>query len=115
MGSRMFNGSTFSFNGAPVARLVGMSYKLGGQWVDVSQPEDLNKLYELGQTDIEVALKFKGHCWLAFKTKGTAAIIWSDGATSSCPGTWQVGPVNPDGNWDAPITDSCTLRPTVPD
>ena len=114
MASRMFNGSTFTFNSSAVAKLVGLSYKRGGQWVDVTVPEDLNKLFELGQTEIEVTLKFKGGCSLAFKAKGTAAIVWSDGTASPCPGTWQVGPQNPDGNWDAPITDTCTLRPTVP-
>jgi len=111
----MFNGSTFTFSGTPVGQLVGISYRAGGAWVDVSYPEDLNKLFEQGQTELEVRLKFKGGTSLSPKAKGVAAIIWADGSSSSCPGTWQVGPVECTGDWDAPITSTAELRPTVPD
>ena len=47
MTTRMFNGSVLTFNGSPAARLAGISYKSGGAKVDVSQPADLNKLFEI--------------------------------------------------------------------
>jgi hypothetical protein len=115
--TRMFNGSTFSFGGTPVGKLIGISYKHGGAWVDVSEPEDLNKLYELGQSDLEVQLKFKGGAagGLVPKTKGSATITWKDGTTSPCPGTWMVGPISVSGDHDNPISSTAELRPTVPD
>jgi hypothetical protein len=112
----MFNGSVFNFAGSPVAKVAGISYKSGGSWVDVTQPADLNKLFELGQTDLTVSLKFKGHCGMTLKAKGTASITWADGTSDSLPGTWQVGPMTPgEGDIDAPITGAVELRPTVPD
>jgi hypothetical protein len=113
MGSRMFNGSVFNFNGSAVTKLAGLSHKQGGAWVDVTVPEDLNKIFEMGQTDLEIRVKFKGRCSLTFKAKGTCSITWSDGTTSPCPGTWQVGPIEDSGDWDAPVTGSVELRPTV--
>lgn len=115
--SRMFNGSTFTFASSAVGKLVSMSFKKGGSWVEVTQPEDANKLYELGQSDLEVQLKFKGGGAgsLVPGTKGTAAIVWKDGTTSTCPGSWMVGPISVEGSWDNPLTSSVELRPTVPD
>ena len=113
MGSRMFNGAVLRFGGAAVTKLAGIQYKAGGQWVDVSTPEDANKLFELGQTELEVRIKFKGRCSLTFKAKGSLGITWSDASTSDCPGTWQVGPIEDSGDVDAPVTGTVELRPTV--
>jgi hypothetical protein len=111
----MFNGSVLNFAGSPVTRVVGMRYRTGGAWVDVSEPEDLNKLFEMGQTELVLNVQFKGHCGLTSKAKGVVSITWADGTTTSAPGTWQVGPIDDGGDWDAPITGSAELRPTVPD
>ena len=113
--SRMFNGSTLAFGGAAVARLVGLTFRAGGAEVDVTQPEDLVKLYEAGQDDLEVNAKFKGGCALTRQARGTLAIVWKDGSTSDCPGMWQVMEIETTGDWDAPITGSAKFKPTVPD
>ena len=114
--TRMFNGSIFNFGGSPVTKCVGIAYKVNGSWVDVTVPEDLVKLYEIGKKDLVVNLKFKGHCGMTFGAKGTASITWADGTTDSLPGTWQVGPMTPaEGDQDGAITGSAELRPTVPD
>jgi hypothetical protein len=111
----MFNGSTFSFSGSSVGKLVGIAYSVGGNWIDVSEPEDLVKLFEFtSQPELSVKLKFKRQHNLTAGDKGTAAILWSDGTTSSCPGTWQVGPNDKSGDWDSPLNCSVELRPTVP-
>jgi hypothetical protein len=115
--SRMFNGSTFSFASAAVGKLIGIAFKQGGAWIDVTEPEDANKLFEQGQTEIDVQLRFKGGAAgsLTHKAKGVAAIVWKDGSTTTCPGTWMVGPKSVEGSWDAPISSTVELRPTVPD
>ena len=113
MASRMWNGTVFTF-GSAVLRMVGLAYKQGGAWVDVSQPEDVNKLFEVGQTELVVNIKFKGLCSLVAKAKATASIAWANGTTISLPGTWQVGPIEDTGDFDAPVTGSVELRPTVP-
>jgi len=114
--SRLFNGTTFTFASTAVGKLVGMSYRAGGNWIDVSYPTDLNKLFEMtSQLELEVKLKFKGGTSLTTGTKGTTAIVWKDGTTTNCPGTWQIGPVEVTGDWDAPITSTAEARPTIPD
>ena len=112
----MFTGSTLNFASTLVTNLVGMTFKKSGAWVDVSLPEDANKLFELGQAELEVALKFKkaGLGGLSYGLTGTAAIIWKDGSTSNCPGTWVVDPTNQTGDYDAALASDCVLRPTVP-
>ena len=112
--SRMFNGSVLNFGGTAVTRLAGITYKVGGAKIDVTYPEDLNKLFEAGQDDIEVTCKFKGGCSLVRKATGTLSITWSDGTTSSCPGTWQVMEVGSQGDHDAAITGHANFSPTVP-
>jgi hypothetical protein len=112
--SRMWNGTVLNFDGAAVTRVVGLSYKAGGAWVDVSTPEDLNKLFEMGQTELTLSVKFKGRCSLTFKATGAMSLTWADGTTSPCPGTWQVGPIEDTGDFDAPVTGTTELRPTVP-
>ena len=113
---RYFNGTVLSIGGTAVAKIVGISYKDGGSWIDVTVPEDANKLYELSsQPDFALQLKYKGSCSL---TRGdyvtTVTLTWSDASTSSCPGTWQVGPIEKTGDWDAPVTGTVELRPSVP-
>jgi len=114
--TRMFNGSVLNFAGAPVARVAGLSYSTGGQWVEVTEPADLNKLWEVSsQPDFALRVRFKGHCGLTYKAKGAIAIAWADGTQVAAPGVWQVGPMEDTGDWDAPITGTAELRPTVPD
>lgn len=109
----MWNGTVLNFNGTAVTKMVGLAHKQGGQWVDVSAPEDAVKLFEMGQTELELRVKFKGRCSMTFKDKGTISVTWADGGTSYCPGTWQVGPVENTGDHDAPVTGTAELRPTV--
>lgn len=116
MASRLFNGTTVTFASAAVGKLVGISYKVGGNWIDVTEPADLNKIYELpSQADLQVQLKFKGCHSLTEKAKGVLAITFSNGYSRSCPGTWQVGNFDFSGDHDAPWQSTAEARPTVPD
>jgi hypothetical protein len=111
----MYNGTVFTFNSVAVAKAVGLSYSVGAEWVDVSEPADMNKLFELGQTNLSLKVKYKGHCALTFKSKGTASLVWGDGTTTTLPGTWMAGPYEDSGDFDGPVSGSIELRPTVPD
>lgn len=114
--SRMFNDSVLNFNASAVTQVVGIAVSEGGTWVDVTQPEDANKLFEIStQPDFACKVKFKGGCAMTQGQKGALSITWKNGLTTTCPGTWQVGPINNSGDWDAPITGDVELRPTVPD
>ncbi len=113
--TRMFNGSTLTFGGAAVAKLVGLTYKVDGAEIDVTVPEDANKLFEAGQDDLEVTAKVKGPVALTRKAKGTLAVAWSNGTTATCPGTFQVMSIEDSGDYDAPISGSIKFKPTVPD
>jgi len=116
MTTRLFNGSEFLFAGSAVGKLTGLAFKVGGNWVEVTEPADLNKLYELPpQADLAVQLRFKGCHTLTSGSKGTAAITFSNGFTATCPGTWQVGNFEYTGDHDAPWSSTAEARPTVPD
>jgi hypothetical protein len=116
--TRLFNNDiTVTFNNSAVGKLVGLSYRVGGNWIDVTEPADLNKLYELSnQSDLQLQLKFKGCHSLTEKTKGTLAIASvSNNFSRSCPGTWMVGNFEYSDDWDAPWQSTAEARPTVPD
>ena len=116
MTTRLFNGSTLSLGNAAVARLIGMQYKIGGDTIDVTEPEDLNKLFEVtAQDDLELTAKVKRMPTLTRGTKGALTITWADGSTTSPPGTWVVSAVDGGGDQDSPIAGSVSFKPTVPD
>ena len=115
--NRMFNGTVLNVNGSTAeTHVVGLAYKDGGNWIDVTVPDDTAKLYQLStQDDISLQVKYKGTTTLVRGTYLTSlSITWSDGSTSTLTGAWQVGPVEKTGDWDAPITGTVELRPTVP-
>lgn len=112
--TRMFNGTTLTF-GSAVGKLVGLTYSVGGAWVDVSEPADANKLFELGQKELTLKARLKGITALVPGTKGALSIDWSDGTDVTAPGTWQIGPIEQTGDHDQPLTSTVEFRPTVPD
>lgn len=116
MSTRLFNGTTVSFGEAECGKLAGLAYRVGGNWVDVTEPEDLNKLFELSpQAELALQLKFKGCHSLTSGTKSALTLSFSNGFTQTCPGTWQVGNFDYSGDWDAPWQSTAEARPTVPD
>lgn len=115
MTTRMFNGSTLSLGNSAVSRLVGMQYKIAGNTVDVTEPDDLNKLFEVGQDDLEITAKVKRIPTAVRGTKSIPVITWADGSNTSLPGTWIVTAVDGGGDWDSPLAGNITLKPTVPD
>jgi hypothetical protein len=112
----MFNGSSLTFSAA-IARLVGCHYKANGQVVEVTEPEDLNKLFEVGQVDLEVTAKVKRMpaAAVAVGTKDELAVVWADGSTTPLPGTWTVTANGGGGDENSPISGDITFKPTVPD
>ena len=114
--NRYFNGTVLSVASSPVAKVVGLAYKDGGSWIDVTVPEDTAKLYQLSpQDDFALQIKYKGGISLARGAYLTpCTLTWADGTTSSMPGTWQVGPIEKTGDWDSPVTGTVELRPSVP-
>lgn len=113
MTTRLFNGSTFTF-GAAIGRCVGIQYKCGGSTIDVTEPEDLNKLFEVGQDDLEVTVKVKRMPAVTRGAKNTASVNWADGSSTTLPGTWIVTEHSGGGDQDSPINGSITFKPTVP-
>jgi len=111
--TRMFNGSTLTF-GTAIARLVGCHYKKDGQVVDVTEPDDLTKLCEVAQPDLEVTAKVKRMPALDTGATGTLAVSWADGSTTSLAGKWIVTAVSGGGDQNAPITGDITFKPTIP-
>jgi hypothetical protein len=117
--NRFFNGSKLFVNGSSTAvtNVVGLAYKDGGSWIDVTVPEDLVKIYQLStQDDVSLQIKYKGAMSLTRGEILTAlSITWADTSTSTISDQqWQVGPIDKTGDWDAPVTGTVEVRPTVP-
>lgn len=116
MATRLFNGSTLTFGNAAVARLVGLQVSVSGNPVDVTEPNDENKLFEVSpQEDYEVTARVKRVPTLSQGAKGTLAVTFADGSSLNLPGTWQATKIDASGDWDQPIAGSITFKPTVPD
>jgi hypothetical protein len=114
MTTRLFNGSTLTYNNAAIARLVGMQYKAGGNVIDVTEPADIHKLFEVGQDDLEITAKVKRIPTLARGGAGTLAIVWADGSNTALGNTnWTVTAVNGGGDQDSPLAGDLTFKPTV--
>ncbi len=111
--TRMFNGSTLTF-GTAIARLVGCHYKKDGQVVDVTEPEDLTKLSEVAQPDLEVTAKVKRMPVVDVGDTGTLAVSWADSSTTSLSGRWMVTSVSGGGDENSPISGDITFKPTIP-
>lgn len=112
-GTRMFNGTTFTFANA-IARLVGLQYRCNGQVIEVTEPGDLNKLFEVGQADLEVTAKVKRMPAVAYGTKAVPSITWADGSTTPLPGTWVVADLGGGGDENGVISGDFKIKPTVP-
>ena len=110
--SRMFNGSTLTFNGVAVAKLADCQHKVSGAIIDVTEPGDVMKFYEVGVPDHEVTAKLAGGTTLAHGATGTLAIVWNNGLTTATPGLWVVTNGDNGGSQDAPITGNATFKPT---
>jgi hypothetical protein len=110
----MFNGSTLTF-GTAIGRLVGLQYRANGEVVEVTEPDDLIKLYEIGQADLEVTAKVKRMPTVDVGDQETLAIVWSDGSTTTLTGEWIVSAVEGGGDWNSQISGSITFKPTVDD
>ena len=116
MSTRLFNGTILTFNGSPVGGLVGLDYRVGGAWIEVTVPADVVKLFELPtQPDLQLNFKFRGCHALVNRAKGSMAITFSNGFTSTMPGTWQVGVFGFSADQDASWNSTAEARPTVPD
>ena len=113
MATRLFNGSTLTYNNAAIARLVGMQRKVGGAVTDVSEPADVTKLFEVGQDDIEITAKVKRMPTLARGGACTLAVVWADGSNTASTGNWTVTAVDGGGDQDSPLSGSITFKPTV--
>ena len=114
MSTRLFNNTVLTFGGSAVGGLVGLSYRIGGQWIDVTIPEDLYKVFELStQPELTLQARFAGCHSLTDRTKGAIAIVFSNGFVGTLPGTWQVGQSDYNGDLDAPWKSSAEFRPTV--
>ena len=93
--SRMFNGSTFTFDGTRRGK-ADRHFLQGRAATGSRSPSRKTSISSTrsGQADLQVQLSFKGGAAgnLSYGDKGTAAITWKDGSTTPCPGTWMVGP-----------------------
>ncbi len=110
--ARGFNGSTFTL-GSAVGKVIGITRRVNGATIDVTEPDDANKLFEVGQADLEVTIRFAGVCSLDVGDTGSASIGWADGTTRTLTGTWIVTSVEESGQRDGAIESSATIKPTV--
>ena len=112
MTTRMFNGTTLSF-GSSVGKVTGITFRVAGEVVDVTDPGDAMKLFEVGQNDIEVSIDLNGGAPPARGTKATPTITWADGSSTPTTGNWIVTQSQVTGRQNSRITSQFTIKPTI--
>ena len=110
---RAFNGSTLTFKSTPVAKLIGMQYRSNGTVIDVTEPDDTTKLYEVGQPENEMTATVKRMPLVAIGDNGALSVVWHDGSTTAFTATWTVTAIGGGGSQDAPISGDITFRRTT--
>ena len=110
----MFNGTTFSF-GSAIARLMGISYTIAGETVDVTEPEDLLKFFEVvDQPDMEVSVKVKRLPTVHRGDTGAISITWADGSTDGLGShNWVCTDEGGSGDRNQPISGTLKFKPTL--
>jgi hypothetical protein len=111
---RAFNGTSLTF-GSAIAKLVGLQYRANGEVIDVTEPEDAAKMFEIGQADLEVVARVKRMPTVDVGDQDTLSIVWKDGSTTTLSGDWGVTSVDGGGDWNSPISGSITFKPVVAD
>jgi len=114
--TRMFNGSTLTF-GTAIAKLTGINYTVGGVTVDVTEPDDLTKLFECGQDDLEVTAKVKRLPTIVRGDVNTLVATWADGSSDPLgDGKWVCTDVTGTADENGVISGTLKFKntPTFP-
>ena len=114
MTTRMFNGSTFTFDGDPIAKVTGISFRAAGETVDVTDPGDAGKLFEGGVDDLEVTIDLNGGTPPARGAVGSVAIGFADGSPVTTEDDWVVTQSQVTGRQNSRVTSQITIKPTLP-
>lgn len=113
--NRGFNGTIFSWGGVAVARITGVSVRIGGDEADVSSADDLVKYIEAGQDDFEISFNLVGGTTLTRRSKAAVAITWKDGTVLVLPALFQITSVEVTGRKNGEITAAVSVKPTLAD
>lgn len=103
---RNFNGTTFTLGGTTQGFITGLTVNRGGAKIDVYQPGDLLRLFELGIPVASISISLRGiGTQPTLGASGAPAVALGNGNTLTIPGTdWQTMSVNfsgrEDGAWE---------------
>lgn len=112
---RKFLGTALTF-GTSIGRLVGLRYRARGEWINVTEPDDLVQLGEIGQPDLELVASVKRLPTVAVGDQNTISITWNDGSTTPLggyAGQWGVVDSGGGGAENGRIDGDITFKPVV--
>ena len=114
---RNFNGTTLSLGNTSQGKIYGMDISAGGAKINVFEPGDVARLYELGTPDLSLNITLRGTAVPTQGSTGTLSITLGNGNTltvgnSSC--LWQCGKYTLKGQFEGMWEGTAEYWPTTP-
>lgn len=111
------NGTTCTFGGTTYT-LNGVSLKIDGQKVDITDFAQASMIYKVGLPDYEITLDITGSTIPTVGTAGEGAVVltWNDqAAAATLPAKFTCTSVNVTAKLNDKISSTATLVPTIAD
>ena len=114
MTQRNFNNSTATLGGTSQGKVTKIQLNANGAKIDVFEPGDLCKLYELGTKDYTVSLSLAGSTPPTLGATGALAITKGDSTTLTVPAVpFQCMSVTTSGSQDGKWEGTAEYAPTT--
>ena len=114
MSQRNFNGTTFALGNATQGKITSMQINQGCAKIDVYEPGDVVRLFELGvpTASVSIGLRCGNAAAPTLGATGASTITLGSGNTLSIPGAnWQCQGVNRSGREDGPWEGTAEYNP----
>lgn len=114
---RNFNGTTLSLGNTSQGKIMSLSISVGGAKIDVFEPGDIARLYELGTPDLSLEVGLRGTSVPVQGATGTLSVTLGNGnslavGNSAC--LWQCGKTSLKGQYEGMWEGTAEYWPTTP-
>lgn len=105
------NGTTMSFGGVLIGKLISIGKDVSSNEMDVTNLASALHVFLRGIPSVEWSFELFGVPAIAEGSTGTVSIAWNDGSTDTSSTTYLCTKCNMTGAVDAPRKYSITLKP----
>lgn len=111
MADPMFEGTTLSFAGNPIADMVSLDYTDDRDEVPISGSSDTTEAVLVGCGKETLVAEVIGSPALSPKTKGATVAAWTDGGDAGTFANAELVSITNGGGYNGQITKRLTFRP----